>query len=83
MDISGVINNCDAFVCAWLPGSEAGGVAEVLYGNYNFTGKLSMTMPANANQYALNNGDANYSPLFKYGFGLNLAGQQLPNGIYQ
>jgi beta-glucosidase len=82
MDISSVINNCDAFVCAWLPGSEGGGVAEVLYGNYDFTGKLSMTMPANSNQYTLNSGDASYNPLFKYGFGLNLAGQPLPDGNY-
>jgi beta-glucosidase len=83
MDISGIIGSCDAFVCAWLPGSEGGGVADVLYGNNDFTGKLSMTMPANSGQYTLNNGDANYNPLFKYGFGLNLAGQQLPAGVYQ
>jgi beta-glucosidase len=83
MDISGIIGSCDAFVCAWLPGSEGGGVADVLYGNNDFTGKLSMTMPANSGQYTLNNGDANYNPLFKYGFGLNLAGQQLPVGVYQ
>jgi beta-glucosidase-like glycosyl hydrolase len=83
MEISSIISDCDAFVCAWLPGSEGGGVAEVLYGNYDFTGKLSMTMPTGSSQYTLNSGDANYNPLFKYGFGLNLAGQQLPAGLYQ
>jgi len=83
MDISSVINSCDAFVCAWLPGSEGAGIADVFYGNNDFTGKLSMTMPANSSQYTLNSGDANYTPLFKYGFGLNLAGQQLPSGLYQ
>jgi len=36
-----MINHSDAFVAAWLPGSEGAGIAEVLFGgDYNFTGKL-------------------------------------------
>ena len=88
-DISTVINNCDAFICAWLPGTEGDGIAQVMYGTdaagsakYDFTGKLSMTMPNGASQANLNYGDANYNPLFKYGFGLNAAGQVLPQGLY-
>jgi beta-glucosidase len=39
-ETSAMINNSDAFVAAWLPGSEGAGIAEVLFGDYNFTGKL-------------------------------------------
>jgi len=33
----------DAFVAAWLPGTEGNGVSDVLFGDYNFRGKLSHT----------------------------------------
>ena len=67
---------CDAFVVAWLPGSEGGGVADVLFRkangrvNYDFTGKLSFSWPRTASQTALNRNDPGYDPLFPYGFGL-------------
>lgn len=67
---------CDAFVVAWLPGSEGGGIADVLFRknngkvNYNFVGKLSFSWPRSAAQTALNRNDAGYDPLFPYGFGL-------------
>jgi len=35
-----LIDDSDAFVAAWLPGSEGAGIADVLFGDYNFTGKL-------------------------------------------
>ncbi|KAG6520261.1 hypothetical protein ZIOFF_017299 [Zingiber officinale] len=38
-----VIDKIDAFVAAWLPGSEGRGVADVLFGDYGFTGKLPRT----------------------------------------
>jgi beta-glucosidase len=82
LDISSVINNCDAFIAAWLPGTEGGGVAEVLYGNYEFTGKLAFSWPRNTNQEPINYGDSPYDPLYPYDFGLNAAGQQLPKGLY-
>ena len=40
MEVSGIMDNSDAFVAAWLPGSEGSGIADVLFGDYNFTGKL-------------------------------------------
>jgi beta-glucosidase len=82
LDITPVINNCDAFVVAWLPGTEGDGIPEVLYGNYEFTGKLAFSWPRNTSQEPINYGDANYDPLFKYDFGLNAAGQELPKGLY-
>lgn len=36
----------DAFVVAWLPGSEGAGVGEVLFGEAPFTGRLSFGWPA-------------------------------------
>jgi beta-glucosidase len=67
---------CDAFVVAWLPGTEGGGIADVLFRktngkvNYNFVGKLAFSWPRTAAQTALNRNDAGYDPLFPYGFGL-------------
>jgi beta-glucosidase len=70
------INASDAFVVAWLPGSEGDGVAEVLFTkadgsvNQDFRGKLSFSWPQSADQAVLNRGDADYNPLFAYGYGL-------------
>ncbi|HEX9060736.1 MAG TPA: glycoside hydrolase family 3 C-terminal domain-containing protein, partial [Clostridia bacterium] len=65
------IKNWDAFVAAWLPGSEGDAVADVLYGKYPFTGKLSFTWPADVKQIPINVDDnSGKKPLFPYGFGL-------------
>jgi len=58
-----------AFVAAWLPGSEGQGIADVLFGDENFSGKLSFSWPRNS-ENRKNVGDADYDPLFPYGFGL-------------
>lgn len=69
------INASDAFVAAWLPGSEGGGIADVLLRKrdggvqYDFHGKLSYAWPRNAAQ--TNQADPN--PLFRYGHGLRYA----------
>jgi beta-glucosidase len=59
-----------AFVAAWLPGSEGRGIAEVLFGDYDFKGKLGFSWPRTADQVPMNVGDPAYDPLFEYGFGL-------------
>jgi beta-glucosidase len=43
------LNNADAWIAAWLPGTEGDGVADVLFGAYHPTGKLSHSWPANDN----------------------------------
>jgi len=58
-----------AFVAAWLPGSEGSGVADVLFGEHNFTGKLSFSWPGSAGS-TMNVGEAEYDRLFPLGFGL-------------
>ena len=64
------IADADAFVAAWLPGTEGQGVAEVLFGDYGFTGKLSFSWPTQMSQIPINVGDANYNPLFPFGYGI-------------
>jgi beta-glucosidase len=64
-------NQTDALVAAWLPGSEGQGVADVLFGDYKPTGKLSHSWPRTVLQLPLNVGDKNYDPLFPFGYGLS------------
>ncbi|GMI65066.1 hypothetical protein like AT5G20950 [Hibiscus trionum] len=60
----------DALVAAWLPGSEGQGIADVLFGDYGFTGKLSFTWFRTVDQLPMHVGDPHYDPLFPLGFGL-------------
>lgn len=76
------LNASDAFVAAWLPGTEGGGVADVLFRDaqgsvvYDFTGRLSFSWPATPNDVELNVGNVEYNPLFAYGFGLSVNDEQ-------
>jgi beta-glucosidase len=60
-----------AFVAAWLPGSEGAGVADVLFGDHEFQGRLSFSWPRGPEDN-FNRGDAVYEPLYPYGFGLRM-----------
>ncbi|XP_025796439.1 uncharacterized protein LOC112876527 [Panicum hallii] len=60
----------DALVAAWLPGTEGQGVADVLFGDYGFTGKLPRTWFKSVDQLPMNYGDKRYDPLFPFGFGI-------------
>lgn len=73
MWVNSHLNASDAFVAAWLPGSEGGGVADLLFGKADFKGKLPFSWPKLATQYVLNIGDTDYDPLFTYGYGLSYA----------
>lgn len=64
------VAHIDALVAAWLPGSEGQGVADVLFGDYGFTGKLARTWFKSVDQLPMNVGDPHYDPLFPFGFGL-------------
>jgi beta-glucosidase len=63
----------DAFMAAFLPGTEGKGVADVLFGDYKPTGKLSFSWPKSMDQLPLNtNGPkVSYDPLFPFGYGLS------------
>ena len=60
----------DAWVAAWLPGTEGDGVADVLVGDHAPTGKLSHSWPRTQAQTNVNVGDPGYAPLFPLGHGL-------------
>jgi beta-glucosidase len=62
------LNKADAFIAAWLPGTEGDGIADVLFGDYKPTGKLSFSWPRSMDQYP-HAKDTN--PLFPYGYGLS------------
>ncbi len=66
-----LLGQIDALVASWLPGSEGLGVADVLFGRKRFTGKLPVSWPRTVSQEPINIGDANYDPLYRYGFGLS------------
>ena len=68
--IDKVLDKADAFVAAWWPGTEGRGLTDVLFGDFNFKGKLSVSWPRSMDQIPINVGDAKYDPLFKYGYGL-------------
>ncbi|MDY7229496.1 glycoside hydrolase family 3 protein [Hyalangium rubrum] len=70
------LNRSDAFVAAWLPGTEGEGMTDVLFRkddgsvNHDFTGKLSFSWPKAGCQTSLNRADASYDPLYAYGYGM-------------
>jgi beta-glucosidase len=68
-----ILDDADAIVAAWLPGTEGQGVADVLFGDYAPTGKLSFTWPKSVKQIPINVGDEEYAPQFAFGFGLSYA----------
>lgn len=69
------IEQSNAFIAAWLPGSEGDGIAEVLYGAYDFKGKLPHSWPKSVEdyhgKYGPNFWDDTIMPLFPLGFGLS------------
>jgi beta-glucosidase len=68
------LNASDAFVAAWLPGTEGGGIADVIFAKRDgsvandFRGKLSFSWPRTPEQVTATRGSD--EPLFAYGFGL-------------
>lgn len=70
--IDDILQQADAIVAAWLPGSEGDGVADVLFGAYTPTGKLSFSWPKGAST-SFHIGDPGYQTLFQLGYGLTYA----------
>ena len=70
------LEQMDALVAAWLPGSEGAGVADVLFGDFPFTGKLPFSWPRTVEQlpFAPGNATGCAAPLFAFGYGLSTAG---------
>lgn len=70
------LNCSDAFIAAWLPGSEGTGISDVLFKTadgtaaYDFTGKLSFSWPGRPCPSMKVNGVESNDPLFPIGYGL-------------
>lgn len=75
--ITDYLDNWDAVVAAWLPGTEGQGVADVLFGYRPFTGQLSFAWPASVDQLPMTP-DNDDNALFAYGFGLTTEATQAP-----
>jgi len=71
------LDRFDAFIAAWLPGSEGGsGIADVLFGDYAPTGKLSYSWPKDISQIGYISTYLNYDEtfvMFPFGYGLTYA----------
>lgn len=70
MIINPILHYSDAVFAAWLPGTEGQGIADVLFGDYQPSGKLSHSWPKYMDQIPINVGDQNYDPLYEYDYGL-------------
>jgi beta-glucosidase len=68
--VDDLLPKVDALVAAWLPGSEGDGVADVLFGAYKPSGKLSFTWPRGTST-SFHLGDRGYEKLCDFGFGLS------------
>ena len=68
MIITDEIDQWDSLVAAWLPGTEGQGISDVLFGDYNPTGKLSFSWPKSINQFPITKSG---SYLFDFGYGLS------------
>jgi beta-glucosidase len=71
MILDAILDDAGAIVAAWLPGTEGAGVADVLFGDFAPTGRLSHSWPRTMAQVPVNWGDAAYDPLYPYGHGLS------------
>ena len=73
--ITSLLKVADACVAVWLPGTEGSGVADVIFGDYPFSGRLPYTWPRSNDQLPINVNNAlqvsgSSDPLFPFGFGL-------------
>jgi beta-glucosidase len=61
MNIDDEYKKWDAFIAAWLPGTEGGGIADVLFGERSFTGRTPYTWRKSLNGEVL----------YPFGYGIN------------
>lgn len=78
LDITEYLDDFDAVIMAWLPGSEGEGIADVLFGEYDFTGKLNYTWLKDFSNIDEKFRDGNEDKvLFPVGYGLDKKGNKL------
>ncbi|KAK1298673.1 hypothetical protein QJS10_CPB14g00829 [Acorus calamus] len=67
-----LLDKIDALVAAWLPGTEAKGISDLIFGDFEFEGSLPVTWFRTVDQLPADAGNATYDPLFPLGFGLKM-----------
>lgn len=78
VSIAEYVDDFDAVIMAWLPGTEGEGIADVLFGDYDFTGKLNYTWMKMPEDIEIKFEEGNEDKiLFEKGFGLNKKGDVL------
>jgi beta-glucosidase len=70
MILDNLLHYADILFAAWLPGTEGAGVADVLFGDYNPSGKLTHSWPERMVDVPINVNDSGYDPLFPYKYGI-------------
>nr|GEV97663.1 putative glycosyl hydrolase family protein [Tanacetum cinerariifolium] len=65
-----VLETLDALVAAWLPGTEGNGITDVIFGDYEFHGRLPVSWFKTFDQLPMNTHQDSYDPLFPLGYGL-------------
>lgn len=74
INITDYMEDFDAVIMAWLPGTEGAGIADVLFGEYDFTGKLPYTWVKDPADIAVKFEAGNEDKiLFPMGYGLTKA----------
>ncbi|XP_042955216.1 beta-glucosidase BoGH3B-like isoform X3 [Carya illinoinensis] len=74
-----LLDKIHALIAAWLPGSEGGGIADVVFGDHEFEGRLPVTWFKQVEQLPLHAGVDSHDPLFPLGFGLTCTKKKSPN----
>ena len=65
-----IMENVEALIAAWLPGSEGSGITDVIFGDYDFTGRLPVTWFRTIEQLPVHAENNLQDSLFPFGFGL-------------
>lgn len=70
MDVADRVDDWNALLASWIPGTQGGGVTDVLFGEHDPTGKLPVTWMRSFEQQPINGGDGR-KPLYPRGYGLS------------
>ncbi|KAJ9543657.1 hypothetical protein OSB04_023364 [Centaurea solstitialis] len=65
-----LLDTLDALIAAWLPGTEGNGITDVIFGDYEFHGRLPVSWFKSVDQLPMDANKKSYDPLFPLGYGL-------------